>query len=294
MLQETGVVYDDGVVMRIDENRFVVSCSSAHVAGVAARLQEWRLDRFDRKRVAIHDATEQWATICLTGPLSRKLAERLPLAVDLTDAGLPHMAFASGAYEGGPARVARVSFTGERSYEISVPASKASSLLERILQEGVALDAFMLGLEAILLLRAEKGYIIVGKDTDGTTMPHDIGFPGPREKRTDDYAGSRSLFTEAASAGSRRRLVGLAAEGAVPIPAGAHAVAFDGGRKRSAGYVTSSYFSPTLNAPIALALVECGAGDADGRLAIQHLGEQRHARIVDPCFLDPSGERLNA
>jgi sarcosine oxidase, subunit alpha len=295
LLQETGVVFDDGVVARLDEQRFVVSCSSSHVAAVYARLEEWRQDQFDPARVFIHNATAQWATLTATGPLSRKLVDRLGLGVDLADTALPHMALANGRFADGPARVARVSFTGDRSYEISVRASRAEALLDRMLEAGRDIGAGLLGLEALMLLRAEKGYLIVGKDTDGTTMPHDLGFAGPREKRSDDFIGKRSLFTEAACAPDRRQWVALeVAEGDALLPCGAHVVDFGASRPRSVGFVTSSYFSPTLARPIAIGVVERGASRNGETVALQHLGRRFAARIAPACAFDPKGERLYA
>ncbi|MBE0691880.1 MAG: sarcosine oxidase subunit alpha family protein, partial [Aquamicrobium sp.] len=173
MLTEGGVVYDDGVTAKLADDHYVVSCSSGHVPGVALRLEEWRQDRFDPAKVVVHNLTPHWATLTASGPRAKALVAALSLGVDLDDAALPHMALAQGLFEGGPARVARVSFTGDRSYEISVPAGKAPALWRAMAEAGRALDAVLLGSEALLLLRAEKGFIIAGKDTDGTTMPHD-------------------------------------------------------------------------------------------------------------------------
>src|SRR5262249_5119963 len=163
-----------------------------------------------------------------------------------------HMAAVQGRFRDRPARIARVSFTGERSYEISVPAALADELWRQVCAAG----AKPLGIEALNILRAEKGYIYVGQDTDGETMPHDLGMGGPREKRRDAYVGDRSLFTPAAQASGRKQFVGIAAEGVEPLPPGAHGVEVAGGRNRSLGYVTSSYFSPNLERPIALGLIE--------------------------------------
>src|SRR5262249_5244783 len=149
--------------------------------------------------------------------------------VELDDAKLPHMSVAAGSFGGRPAPVARVSFTGERSYEISVPATLGGTLWQSVRKAG----ATPLGIEALGVLRAEKGYIYVGQDTDGETMPHDLGMAGPRDKRQDSYVGDRSLFTPAACKPNRKRLVGLVVDGAVPIPVGAHAVESVGARKRS-------------------------------------------------------------
>ena len=295
MLQETGVVFDDGVIARLDDNRFIVSCSTSHVAGVHSRLEDWRQDQFDPSRLYIHNATPHWATLTFAGPASRRLLERLELGVDLADAALPHMALALGRFAGEPARIARVSFSGERSYEVSARASLAEALLERALAVGGDLEVAMLGLEALSVLRAEKGFFIVGKDSDGTTMPHDLGFSAPREKRGDDFVGKRSLFTEVAMAPDRRQLVGLQAlEGRELLPCGAHIVDLSGAKPRSQGYVTSSYASPTLGRPIALGLFERGASRIGETVTVQHLGRRLEARIAPACAFDPKGERLHA
>ncbi|WP_018430991.1 sarcosine oxidase subunit alpha family protein [Hoeflea sp. 108] len=295
MLSENGVVFDDGILVRLDEHRFIVSCSSSHVASVHARLEEWRQDRFGRDAVYVHNATSDWATLTASGPQAKTLVAALDLGVDLDDAALPHMAIAEGRFEGEIVRVARVSFTGDRSYEISIRADRSEALWTRMQQAGKPLDAVAIGLEALMILRAEKGYIVIGKDTDGTTMPHDLGVDGPRQKRRNEFVGRRSLFTEVATQGRRQQLVGLAvAEGEQPLPTGAHGIVREGGKVRSQGFVTSSYFSPTLGHAIALALIEDGSARHGEVIELQHLGVLRRATIAAPCAFDLSGDRLNA
>ncbi|TPN56239.1 MULTISPECIES: sarcosine oxidase subunit alpha family protein [unclassified Mesorhizobium] len=295
MLSENGVVFDDGVLVRLDEHRFVVSCSSSHVAAVHARLEEWRQDRFGRDAVYIHNATSEMATLTVSGPNARKLLEKLDLGLSLDDADLPHMAVGHGRYGGDQVRISRVSFTGDRSYEISIRADRAEPLWAHLRQAGQALDAVVIGLEALMILRAEKGFIVIGKDTDGTTLPHDLGSEGPRAKRKTEYVGRRSLFTEEASRGNRLQLVGLSVpSGEAPLPTGAHGIDRRDGKLKSLGFVTSSYQSPTLGHPIALGLIERGATRHGETIEIQHLGKIRTATIAAPCAFDPAGERLNA
>ena len=295
MLSENGVVFDDGILVRLDEHRFIVSCSSSHVASVHARLEEWRQDRFGRDAVYIHNATAEWATLTVSGPQAKALVAALELGVDLDDAALPHMAIAGGRFASDVVRVARVSFTGDRSYEISMRADRAPALWKRMKAAGKELNAVTIGLDALMILRAEKGYIVIGKDTDGTTMPHDLGVDGPRQKRRNEFVGRQSLFAEVATQGRRQQLVGLAvADGERALPTGAHAIVRDAGKVRSQGFVTSSYFSPTLGRPIALALIEGGAARHGEPIELQHLGLLRRATISAPCAFDPSGDRLNA
>lgn len=294
MLSENGVVFDDGVLVRLDDNRFIVSCSSSHVAAVHARLEEWRQNEFRQDAVHIHNATPETATLTVSGPNSRKLLERLDLGLSLDDADLPHMAIGLGNFGEDPIRIARVSFTGDRSYEVSIRADRAGPLWALMQETGKAFDAVTIGLEALMILRAEKGFIVIGKDTDGTTMPQDLGVDAPRAKRKADYVGRRSLFTDVAVRDDRLQLVGLMVGEAEPLATGAHAIERSGDKVRSQGFVTSSYVSPVLGRPIALALIERGAARHGETIEMRHFGALRNATITHPCAFDPSGERLNA
>ena len=295
LLQESGIVFDDGVTLRLAEDRFLVSCSSGHTDAVRMRLELWRQDRFDARRVVIHDTTAQWATLTVTGPRSRDLVEACGIEVALDDQSLPHMAFATAKFDGAPLRVARVSFTGDRSYELSVPARRAGALRARLADKLHAFGGGLMGLEALMILRAEKGFIVVGKDTDGTTMPHDLGIAGPRDSRMDEYIGKRSLFMPVANDKGRKQFVGLSvAAGEAPLPTGAHVATGAGAARRSQGYVTSSYMSPTLGRPIALGLVEDGVKRMGEAVGVYHLGAERRATIAPAVALDPEGRRLHA
>ncbi|HEY2395112.1 MAG TPA: 2Fe-2S iron-sulfur cluster-binding protein [Rudaea sp.] len=289
-LAESGAIFDDGVVLRIAPEHFVVSCSSGHVAAMVAHLEEWRQDRFDLAKVFIHDASAHWATLAISGPHSKRVVASLELGVPLDDEPLPHMAARIGTFGGHPARIARVSFTGERCYEISAPSQLAAGLWRLARASG----AEPIGVEALGVLRAEKGYIFVGQDTDSETMPHDLGIGGPRDNRSSAYVGDRSLFTPFAKRKGRKQLVGIAAAGEQPIPIGAHAVARANGKLRSIGYVTSSCWSPALSRPVALGLVEDGRRRLGEVLQFEHLGTRFTGTLVESCFLDPAGARLHA
>jgi sarcosine oxidase subunit alpha len=295
MLLESGIVFDDGVTLRLAEDRFLVSCSSGHTDAVRMRLELTRQDRFDPARVAVHDATAQWATLTVTGPRARDLIEACGIDVALDDQSLPHMAFATAKFDGVALRVARVSFTGDRSYELSVPARRAGALRARLAEKLQVFGGGLLGLEALMILRAEKGFIVVGKDTDGTTMPHDLGLGGPRDSRADEYIGKRSLFMPVATDERRKQLVGLSvAAGEAALPTGAHVVTGQGRARRSLGYVTSSYASPSLGRPVALGLVEGGLKRIGEPVGVYHLGAERRATIAPAVALDPEGKRLHA
>ncbi|MEM7723624.1 MAG: 2Fe-2S iron-sulfur cluster-binding protein [Pseudomonadota bacterium] len=288
-LSETGVVYDDGVVFRLAEDRFIVSASSSHVDGVRFAMEDARQDRIGRGKVHIHDVTAAWVTLSLTGPKARALcdAAQIPLP------DLPFMGVAETDLDGIPLRVARVSFTGDLSFELSVPAPHADVLHARIDAARGMVDGHWIGLEAVMILRAEKGFILIGKDTDGVTLPMDLGWEGPKRARTDEYLGKRSLFTEAAEAPDRKTLVGLTLPpGDKPLVTGSHLVPLTGPR-RSLGFVTSSYFSPNLNRPIALALLECGTARMGEAIGCFHDRAVRKATVGPACAFDPEGARLD-
>lgn len=286
-LNEAGVVTDDGVVLSLGPDHFLVSCSSSHVGGFVASAEEWRQTRFGRDQVFIHDRTAHWATMSLSGPKSKPMLAGLGIVETLDDAAFPHMSFVMGQFMGREARVARVSFTGERGYEIAVPAGLAVPLWQALIHAG----AKPCGIEALGVLRAEKGFIYVGQDTDGETMPQDLGFDAPRLKRREGFVGDRALHLPVAGDTDRKQLVGLArADGGV-IPAGAHLV--EGAPRRSIGFVTSSHQSPTLGRGIALALVEGGRARIGKEVTWFDLGQTGRATVTPACAYDPDGGRLH-
>ncbi|MEM8730038.1 MAG: 2Fe-2S iron-sulfur cluster-binding protein [Pseudomonadota bacterium] len=294
MLTESGSVYDDGVIARLAPDRFVVSCSSSHVDGVRMHLEAWRQDGNDPDKIFVHDTTPQWATVTVTGPRAREVLAALDLDLDLSAEAFPHMHLRETLWADQPLRLARVSFTGDLSFEISIGRRHVEALWTRLVDAGSTVEAAPIGLEAMSIMRAEKGYIIIGKDTDGETMPQDLGFGRPRIRKKTAFVGDRGLHSAKANAPFRKELVGLAVvEGDAPLATGAHVIAGTKPRQ-SAGYVTSSYMSPTLGHPIALGLVEEGHARIGAQVEVWHLGVVRWATICDPCVFDPEGERLHA
>ncbi|MEM7521006.1 MAG: 2Fe-2S iron-sulfur cluster-binding protein [Pseudomonadota bacterium] len=294
MLTEGGIVYDDGVLARLDTDHFIVSCSSSHVDGVRAHLEAWRQDGNDPDRIFIHDATHHWATVTVTGPRARDVLATLDLDIPLSAGAFPHMSYRETDWRGTPLRLSRVSFSGDISFELSIRARAVEALWQALHEAAVQLGGGVIGLEAMSVMRAEKGYIIIGKDTDGETMPHDLGFSVPRRKKTAAFIGDRSLHSPKANQEGRKELVGLTVPiGAPLLPVGAHIIS-TGEHPTSQGYVTSSYDSPTLDRPIALALVAGGQARMGETVEISHLGNKVSAVIAPPCAFDPKGERLHA
>jgi sarcosine oxidase subunit alpha len=296
LLRESGIVLDDGIVARLAHEHYLLSPSSSHAAAVLASLELWHQAEYPTKRVIFHDVTGAWATVALSGPKARAVLARLESDIDLSDTALPHMTLVHGEIEGVPARIARVSFTGERSYEVSVPAGYGAALWRCLLELGARDGIEPYGIESLSLLRAEKGYILIGVDSDGTTMPMDIGVVAPLSTKRVDFVGKRSLMTEDAKRLDRHQLVGLsAADPAFVLPIGAHVVERKNGETRSLGFVTSSFMSPTLGRSIALGQVEGGRRLAELGASVEVFGTGKTttAIVTRPCLYDPDGARLH-
>jgi sarcosine oxidase subunit alpha len=191
------------------------------------------------------------------------------------------------------ARLYRVSFSGELGYEINVPARYGPALWTELLKAGTDFGVTPYGVETVLLLRLEKGYLHVGVDTDGTTAPADVGWGAIAAKRKSDFIGKRSLARPDNQRADRLQLVGLTdAEAALLVP-GAH-LRLPGTTEGSDGWVTSASHSPALGKTIALALLRGGRARVGEKLAVHDLDRSCAATIVSPTFLDPEGKRLHA
>jgi len=215
---------------------------------------------------------------------------------DLSTDSLPHLSFMSGTLaEGVPYRLQRVSFTGEQSYELSVPAQHATTYFGRIAEIGEPHGIAPFGLEALLLLRIEKGFLHVGSDTDATSNPLDVGFGGIVANKKSDFVGARSLRRPADQRRDRRQLVGFEVlDDNAKVLAGAHFVTPSDQGQRSEGFITSACVSPTVGKMIGLGLLERGFERKGDEVQIFDSGRIVAARIVDACFYDPDGEKMRA
>ncbi len=295
MLNESGVVIDDGVCVRLDTDRFLVSPTSGATNRILAWMEEWRQCEYPDLDVEIFDLTTAWAALAIAGPHARDVLAAAGTDIDLSSPAFPHMHCREGHVAGIAARVMRVSFSGELQYEVQVPARQATLAWNALLSAGAPFAMAPIGLEAWLRLRLEKGYLHVGSDTDGTTIPEDIGFGAAIARKADDFIGRRSLTRAAMMAPDRFQLVGLRADGRVPLPIGG--CLHDASLSPPApieGRVTSSCFSEILDAPVALGLVRGGRARMGETLAVHHAGTSRRATICEPVFYDPAGERLRA
>jgi sarcosine oxidase subunit alpha len=209
MLNENGVIIDDGVFVRLAADHFLLNTTSGGVGRVVAMLEEWLQCEWSDLRVLVDDQTTQWANFTLAGPRARAVLAALGTGIDLTPTALPHMAAAEGTVAGLRARVIRVSFSGEASFEVNVPARNASGFLEAVLDAGAPHGITPYGVESLMVLRAEKGYLHVGTDTDGATTPDDVGWGAVARRKPGDFIGKRSLFRAANMSAERKQFVGL-------------------------------------------------------------------------------------
>ncbi|HET6503187.1 MAG TPA: 2Fe-2S iron-sulfur cluster-binding protein [Amycolatopsis sp.] len=290
-----GMVFDDGVVLRLAEDRYYLTTTTGGAANVLDWLEEWAQTEWPDLDVAFTSVTEQWATVAVVGPSSREVVTRLAPRLDASAVAFPFMTFREAELVSGiPARIARISFSGELAFEVNVASWYGAATWEAVMAVGADLDITPYGTEAMHVLRAEKGFPIVGQDTDGTVTPHDLGMSWI-VSRGKDFLGKRSLRRPDTVRTDRKQLVGL-----LPVdpdellPEGAQLVA-DGVSPEPPvpmlGHVTSSYRSATLARTFALALVKDGRNRI-GQTVLAPLGEKTiAARITEPVFYDKEGTR---
>jgi sarcosine oxidase subunit alpha len=295
LLRDDGFVYDDGVIARMAQDRFHVTTTTGGAPRVLGMMEDYLQTEWPDLSVWLTSTTEQWAVIALQGPRARAVLEKL-VDVDIGAQALPHMAVLSGNIIGVPMRLFRVSFTGELGFEINVPADFGPAVWEAVWEAGQPHGITAYGTETMHVLRAEKGYIIVGQDTDGTVTPEDVGLGWAIGKNKPDFVGKRSLLRPAMQSAQRRQLVGLStADPRVVLDEGAQvmleATAAPG--TRPLGHVTSSYHSSVLGRSIALALVAGGRARMGQTLYIPAARGSVPAQVVSSVFYDVSGERLN-
>jgi sarcosine oxidase, subunit alpha len=293
MLNENGVIIDDGTVARLGREHFLVTTTSGGAARIAAWLEEWRQCEWPDLEVFVTPVTTQWATFAIAGPRARQLLARFRTDIAFDWRSMPHMSLRQGKFAGVPARLYRVSFSGELGYEINVPARYGATLWAELMKTGADFGVTPYGLEAVLLLRLEKGYLHVGADTDGTTTPADVGWGEVAAKKKADFIGKRSLVRPDNQRADRLQLVGLACSDAHLLVPGAH-LRLPGTAEGSDGWVTSAAHSPALGRTVALAMLRGGRGRVGQAVLVHDLGRQAEATVVSPAFLDPEGKRLHA
>ncbi len=295
MCNENGFLFDDGVVARLSEDEFLCHTTTGGADRVHGWMEEWLQTEWPELKVYVANLTEQFAQIAVAGPKAREVLAALT-DMELSAEAFPFLRLKEGEMAGVPVRVFRISFSGELSYEIAAPAHRGRALWDALLKAGAAHGITPYGTEALHVLRAEKGYIMIGDETDGTVTPQDLGLSWAVSKKKADFIGKRAQERSFLTAPDRWRLVGLEVlDPSKRLPDGAYAAA-DGAAERPEliGRVTSSYMSPTLGRPIALGLVRHGPERMGEVIDFPVAkGEVMKARIVDPVFYDREGVRLN-
>ena len=296
MLNEDGMVYDDGVTTRLGENHYIMTTTTGGAANVLGKLEDYLQTEWPELDVYLTSVTDHYATASVCGPNSKKILSKLIPDLDLSDENFPHMSFKNASIGKIKCRIMRISFTGEHSYEINVQANYGKSVWEKCMEIGKEYNITPYGTETMHLLRAEKGFIIVGQDTDATMTPIDLQMDWIVSKKKYDFIGKRSLYRSDTIREDRKQLVGLLTENPNEVlEEGAQIVAETNKKPvEMLGHVTSSYYSPNLNKSIALGVVRGGKNMLGQKLFIPMENKIINVTVADPVFLDKENKRLNA
>jgi sarcosine oxidase subunit alpha len=298
MCSADGMIFDDGVTLRLAEDRFFMTTTTGGAAKVLDWLEEWLQTEWSELDVTCTSVTEQWTTIAVVGPLSRQVVSAVAPALDVSNEAFGFMTYRETTLASGVlARVCRISFSGELAYEINVPGWYGRAVWEQVYAAGTDLGITPYGTETMHVLRAEKGYPIVGQDTDGTVTPQDAGMEWVVSK-FKDFVGKRSFDRIDTARGDRRHLVGLLpVDRTTRLPEGTQLVAPgvpitpSEGPVPMLGHVTSSYHSEALGRPFALALVADGRNRM-GETLLAPIGDQLVAvEVAQPVLYDPEGSK---
>ena len=296
MCNEHGMVFDDGVTTRLGKNHYHMTTTTGGAARVMSWLEEFLQTEWLDMKVFCTSVTEQWTVLSVSGPNSREFLSTLT-DINLSKESFPFMKMKEGKVCGIDARIFRISFTGELGYEINVPSRYGLYLWKEFIDYGKKYDITPYGTESMHVLRAEKGFIIVGQDSDGSVTPKDLNMDWIVSKKKEDFLGKRSFSRPDTTREDRKQLVGLLVnDKKTVLPEGSHIV--DEVKPmppmKMIGHVSSSYYSPSNNHPIALALIKNGLNRMGDIVKIPLLnGKVVKATITDSVFYDKEGLKNN-
>jgi sarcosine oxidase subunit alpha len=297
MLDENGMVFDDGVTTRLADEHWLMTTTTGGAARVLSWLERWLQTEWPHFDVYLTSVTDHWATAAVVGPKSRAVLQAVCADIDFAPAAFPFMSYRAGTVAGVAARVMRISFSGELAYEVNVPANAARHVWEALIQAGGPHGITPYGTEAMHVLRAEKGFVIVGQDADGSVTPLDLGMDWIVAK-SKDFLGRRSLARSDTARADRKQLVGLLTDDPKEVlPEGAQVVADAKVPPPTPmlGHVTSSYHSACVGRSIALAMVANGRNRLGDKVEVPLAdGRVIPATIARPVFIDPEGARQHA
>ena len=296
MLNEDGMVYDDGVTTRLGENHYIMTTTTGGAANVLSKLEDYLQTEWPELDVYLTSVTDHYSTVSVCGPNSKKILSKIIPDLDLSDKEFPHMSFKDALIDNIKCRVMKISFTGEHSYEINIQSSYGKSVWKKCFEAGKEFNITPYGTETMHLLRAEKGFIIAGQDTDGTMTPVDLQMDWIISKKKYDFIGKRSLYRSDTIREDRKQLVGLLTDDPIEVlEEGAQIVAETKEQPiEMLGHVTSSYFSPNLNKSIALAVVKNGKKLKGQKMFVPMENKNIIVTITDTVFFDKENKRLNA
>ena len=293
LLNENGVIVDDGIVARLSENHFWINTTSGGADRMALAFEEWLQCEYVQHQVLISPVTPDWGNVTVSGPRAWELLQAAGFDASLSPGAMKHMTLRELTWGGVRMRVLRASFSGELGYEINLPAAYTHALLEQLTAAGTSLGVAPYGLEALMILRTEKGFLHVGGDTDGTTLPGDVGMDRNVAAKKAHFVGRRSLLRPAALDPCRMQLVGLLpVDRRTRLPVGAH-VCVQRPPAAAEGYITSSCYSPILGHPVALAMLKRGRQRLGEHITVWHMGTRVEAEVVATPFFDKEGKRLH-
>ena len=296
MLNEAGYVMDDGIVGCLAPDHFHLTTTTGGAAHVLEHLEDYLQTEWPTLGAWLTSITEQWATIAVQGPKARELIAPLVDGIDISPQAMPHMSVQVARVCGVPARLFRVSFTGELGYEINVPADYGQAVWEAVYEAGGRYDITPYGTETMHVLRAEKGYFMVGQETDGTVTPADLGLGWAVAKSKRDFVGKRSLALPDLAATGRKQLVGLLTDNPDDVLEEGAQVVDDPNAPfpmPMIGHVTSSYRSAALKRSIALALIKDGRARMGAKVHVPMPGRTIGATVTEPVFVDSTGSRVH-
>lgn len=296
MCTENGFLSDDGVVARIDDETWLCHTTTGGAERIHAWMEDWLQCEWWDWNVYVANVTEQLAQIAVVGPNARKVLEKLG-GMDVSKEALPFMQWRDGKIGDFDARAYRISFSGELSYEIAVPASQGRAFWDALLDAGEEFGVMPYGTECLHILRAEKGFIMIGDETDGTVIPQDLNLQWALSKKKTDYLGKRAHSRSHMADPNRWKLVGLETLDGSVLPDGAYAIAEGdnaNGQRNVQGRVTSTYYSANMDRGIAMGLVHNGPDRMGEVIEFNKVdGGTIKTKIVDQVFYDKDGEKQN-
>ncbi len=301
MLGEDGMIMDDGIICKINDKHFIATTTSSGAPKVLAHMEEFLQTEWPHLQVYLNSITEQFTTFNISGPKTREIISEVFKEIDFSNENFPFMTFKTFNYKNTQARIMRASFTGELGYEIYISPNHALELWETIFKFGKKFDLVPYGTETMHLLRAEKGYVVIGQETDGTVTPIDINFNWMIGKKKKDFIGKRSLKRSDTIREDRKQLVGvLPLNKSQFIEEGQHIVECENLPRKIKtpinylGHISSSYHSPNLKHCISMAMIKGGNKLMGKKLYVSTSKGTKNipVEIVSPVFIDPENKRL--